>query len=143
MGFVRFQDLEVYRLAETVADDLWAIVNKWGQFAQDTIGKQLTRAVDSIGANIAEGSGKGGGFDNRRFVLIARGSFNETQHWLRRAFARGLLTPEQVESIRVRMNALGPKLNAYLSTFARPPKTAKAYARGTRNAGYQPPKTKH
>jgi four helix bundle protein len=54
-------------------------------FAKDTVGKQMVRAGDSIGANIAEGSGRGSFQDNRRFIRIARGSLYETMHWLRRA----------------------------------------------------------
>jgi hypothetical protein len=45
MGFVRFQDLEVYRLAEEVADAIWDIVRKWDALPRDTVGKQLIRAA--------------------------------------------------------------------------------------------------
>ena len=57
-------------------------------FAKDTVGKQIVRSADSIGANIAEGTGRHNFQDNRRFVKIARGSLNETQHFLRRAFKK-------------------------------------------------------
>ena len=69
-----FEKLDVYQLAENLADDVWKLVLKWPRLAQDTVGKQLIRACDSIGANIAEGSGKGTYADNRRFVRVARGS---------------------------------------------------------------------
>jgi four helix bundle protein len=49
------------------------IVVKWSVFARDTVGKQLVKAADSVGANIAEGTGRGTFVDNRRFVRIARG----------------------------------------------------------------------
>ena len=84
--------LRVYRLSEELADQIWSIVSEWDYFAQDTIGKQLVRAADSVGANISEGSGRGSFLDNKRFVRIGRGSFHETQFWLRRAFKRHLLT---------------------------------------------------
>lgn len=119
MAFVRFQDLFVYQLAETLADAVWDIVRQWDVLARDTVGKQLIRAADSIGANIAEGSGRHSRNDNRRFVRIARGSFHETQHWLRRAFRRRLLTAEQIGSIQPVVEELGPKLNACLSSFDR------------------------
>jgi four helix bundle protein len=64
--------------------------------AQDTVGKQIIRSADSIGANIAEGSGRGSDQDYRRFLRISRGSLNETRHWLRRAYERKLLTEVQV-----------------------------------------------
>jgi len=52
-----FEDLQVYRLAEDLGDRIWQIVLKWSDFAKNTLGYQLVKAVDSIGANIAEGSG--------------------------------------------------------------------------------------
>lgn len=121
MGFVRFQDLDVYRLAEDLADAIWAVVEKWDGFARNTVGSQLVRAADSIGANIAEGAGLGLRNNNRRHVRIARGSFNEVQHWLRRAFRRKLLTPEQTTALQAMIEKFGPKLNAYLNSFGRGP----------------------
>lgn len=77
MAKTNFKSLQVYQLAERLADDVWTIVLKWNIFARDTVGKQLVKAADSIGANIAEGTGRGTFVDNRRFVRIARGSLNE------------------------------------------------------------------
>lgn len=59
MASVSFEDLRVYQLAETLADDVWNIVVAWDAFARDTVGKQIVKAADSIGANIAEGTGRG------------------------------------------------------------------------------------
>jgi four helix bundle protein len=50
-----FQELRVYQLAEKLADAIWKIVAEWNFFDKDTIGKQIVRSADSIGANIAEG----------------------------------------------------------------------------------------
>ena len=84
MAYQSFEELRVYRLAETLADELWNIVLEWNAYPRDTVGKQLVRAADSIGANIAEGCGRWNYQDNRRFVRIARGSLNETKHWLKK-----------------------------------------------------------
>lgn len=75
-----FEKLRVYQLAEELADAIWVIVRSWDRLASDTIGKQIIRSVDSVGANIAEGYGRGSYPDNRRFVRIARGSLYETRH---------------------------------------------------------------
>lgn len=112
-----FEDLQIYQLSERLADEVWATVYNWEQFARDTVGKQLMRAVDSIGANIAEGAGRGSYQDNRRFVRIARGSLYEARHWLRRAYCRHLLTDEQTESLKSILNELSPRLNAYLNAI--------------------------
>lgn len=117
MPRTNFEKLRVYQLAEDLADLLWAMVLKWDNFSKDTIGKQLVRSGDSIGANIAEGEGRGSYQDNRRFIKIARGSLQETQHWLRRAYKRGLLTDEQVGALRLIVDKLAPILNAYLRSI--------------------------
>ena len=113
MERTNFEKLRVYRLAETLADGIWGVVRTWDHLAKDTVGKQMVRAADSIGANIAEGTGRGSLQDNRRFIRMARGSLYETQHWLRRAYKRSLLTKQQVASLTPIIGELTPKLNAY------------------------------
>jgi four helix bundle protein len=73
--------------------------------------------LDSVGANISEGSGRGTFSDNKRFVRIGRGSFHETQYWLRRAYRRQLLTSSQIERLKPLVDELGPTLNAYLRSI--------------------------
>jgi four helix bundle protein len=73
-----FEKLQVYQLAEKLADGIWKIVISWNSFAKDTVGKQIVRSADGVGANIAEGTGRGSLPDNRRFVRLARGSLYET-----------------------------------------------------------------
>src|SRR3989440_2934106 len=114
MAKAAFETLEIYQLSENLADLIWDMANGWDHFARDTVGKQIVRAADSIGANIAEGSGRGSTQDNRRFMRMARGSLYETQHWLRRAFRRKLLTSRHVEDLKPIINELSPKLNSYL-----------------------------
>ena len=112
-----FVNLRVYQLSERLADEIWNIVLGWNSFAKDTVGIQIVRSVDSIGANISEGCGRYNYKDNQRFVKIARGSLNETRYWLRRAYARNLLTKEQIERVQPILDELSPKLNAYLKSI--------------------------
>jgi four helix bundle protein len=114
-----FEKLEVYQLAEKLAHEIWHIVKEWDYFAKDTIGKQIVRSADSVCANIAEGRGRYNDQDNRRFVKIARGSLYETINWLRLAYARGLLTREQVNRFKPIIDDLLPKLGAYLNSIGR------------------------
>ena len=114
MERTNFEKLQVYQLSEKIADSIWNIVITWNSLAKDTVGKQIVRSADSIGANIAEGSGRGSHQDNRRFVRMARGSLYETMHWLRRSYMRKLLSQAEVKKLRVLIEELTPKLNAYL-----------------------------
>ncbi len=129
MARTNFENLRVYQMSEELADEIWKIILTWNNFAKDTVGKQIVRSADSIGANIAEGEGRGSFQDNRRFIKIARGSLQETQHWLRRAFKRNLLTKEQIENLKPLLNQLSPTLNAYLMSIG---KTNEAKDKGLR-----------
>lgn len=114
-----FEKLRVYQLSEMLADLLWEIVIKWDRLAQETVGRQLINAGDSIGANIAEGSGRGSFADNRRFARIARGSLFEVKHWLRRAYNRKLLTEAEVGRLSELIDELTPKLSAYIKSIGK------------------------
>jgi len=123
MARTEFENLHVYRLAENLADQIWDIVKEWPNLPRDTVGKQLVRAADSVGANIAEGAGRGTFQDNRRFVRTARASLNETKHWLRRAYRRQLLSAAQTDALKQIVDELAPRLNAYLRSIGSPPGT--------------------
>ena len=112
-----FEALRVYQLSERLADAIWTVVKAWDRLAQETVGRQMIRSADSVGANIAEGTGRGSFQDNRRFVRNARGSLYETRHWLRRAHSRHLLSKQNVALIRPIVTELGPRLNAYLRSI--------------------------
>ena len=112
-----FEHLKVYQMSESLADEIWDVVLGWDRFARDTVGGQIVRAADSIGANIAEGSGRGSFQDNRRFIRIARGSLKETQHFLRRAYKRKLLDDKQINTIKPIVDNLAPMLNGYLRSI--------------------------
>ena len=118
MGKTNFEKLRVYRLAEALADRIWRIVWKWDYFSKVTVGRQVVEAVDGIGANIAEGTGRGSLQDNRRFVRIARGSLYETKHWLRRAYNRHLLTQQEICDLKPLVDELVPTLNAYYRSLS-------------------------
>jgi four helix bundle protein len=113
MPKTHFEQLKVYQLAEKLGDEIWGIVLTWDHFARNTVGQQIVKSADSIGACVAEGSGRGTAQDNRRFIGIARGSLYETKHWLRRAFKRQLLTSSQTKDLKSIVDNLTPALNGY------------------------------
>jgi four helix bundle protein len=117
MGKTNFEHLRVYQLAEKLADRIWRIVVKWDYFSKTTVGQQIVDAIDGVGANIAEGTGRGSLQDNRRFVKIARGSLYETKHWLRRAYNRKLLSAQDVSDLKPLIDELLPTLNAYIRSL--------------------------
>jgi len=110
----RIEDIEIYNLSEEFADKIWFLVVKWDFFAKDTIGKQLVRYSDSIGANIAEGFGRYHYKENKNFCFFSRGSIIETKGWLRKAKTRSLIDEETYQSLFQQLEAIHLKLNIYL-----------------------------
>ena len=117
MAFVPFEALREFQLAEQLSDMVWKAIDGWSYFDKQAIGLRMVRAADSVGANIAEGAGRGTPKDNKRFVRIARGSLNETRFWFRRAWRNGLLQGDEAERIGGTLNDLAPCLNAYLKSI--------------------------
>jgi four helix bundle protein len=112
----RFNDLDVYVQAASLADELRELVRDWEAFDKWSSGLQLLRAADSIGANIAEAYGRHGYADQRRLLYIARGSAYETEHWINRAEARNLL---ESGTFGTRVNRLVQTLNGLIRAHHR------------------------
>jgi four helix bundle protein len=106
-----FRKLTAYVRSVELADELRNRVLTWPSFDRWSVGIQLVRSADSIGANIAEGSGRHSSRDEMRFLLIARGSALETEHWVDRALARGLLDDEH---LRTAAREVGRLINGLL-----------------------------
>jgi four helix bundle protein len=98
----KFRDLLAYRRATELAHEVHAAVEHWPLLDRKTVGEQLIRAATSVGANIAEASGRWHERDRRQLLFIARGSLREAEHWIVYSEQRGMLergTSEQVEEI--------------------------------------------
>jgi four helix bundle protein len=111
----RIKDLEVYKISLEISDKVWNLVILWDNFSRNNIGGQLLRAIDSVGANISEGYGRGSKIDNARFVKIARGSLFETKHWLTISHRRKLLSDAEMKEILDDIERLLPRLSAYIN----------------------------
>jgi four helix bundle protein len=114
-------DLEVYKLSVGVADEIWEVVAIWNFFEKDTVGKQIVRSADSIGANIAEGYGRYFYKENRQFCFYARGSILETKTWLNRAVKRKLISEIKHKELLSKLEITHIKLNAYIKYIGKQP----------------------
>ncbi len=111
------EDLRVLQDIEQVADSTWQLVLSWDDFAKETIGKQLVRAVDSIGANVAESYGRFHFGEKRQFLYYGRGSLFETKYWLNRCYARQLISENQLKDYAKQLNSIGRQLNNFASSL--------------------------
>ncbi len=112
-----FEDLKVLKAVEETADTIWKQVGQWDEFARDVVGKQLARAADSIGANIAEAFGRFNFGEKLQFLYYARGSLFETKYWLNRAQSRHLLPAAEVQGYASRLAEVARQLNAFVNNL--------------------------
>lgn len=112
------EKLAVYNAAELFADKIWNIVKEWNHFNKDTIGKQLTRAADSISANIAEGYGRYYFKESKQFYFYARDSIQETKSWLSKCQRRKLIEDSICIVLLQEAEKILAMLNAYIKFVA-------------------------
>lgn len=111
------EDLRILKTAETIADAVWKQVSRWDEFARDVVGKQLARATDSIGANIAESFGRFNYGEKLQFLYYSRGSLFETKYWLNRALVRELMQAGEVKDYASRLTEVARQLNTFVNSL--------------------------
>ena len=116
---MQLEDFQIYEIAMNVGEDIWEMVKQWNYFAQDTIGKQLVRASDSIAANLSEGLGRYHFKETKHFSYYARGSLFETKTWLTKAYNRNLIEEDAFKKIIKKLDVLGIKINNYINSIGK------------------------
>lgn len=112
-----FEDLRVLQSAEEIADSIWKRVVEWNDFPKDVVGKQITRAADSIGANISESFGRFHFGEKLQFLYYARGSIFETKYWLNRVKTRNLMADAEVQTYIEKVTNLARYLNIFANSL--------------------------
>lgn len=113
---MELHNLEVYHLAREIARDASVIYQAMDWEEKKVIGTQFIRAVDSIGANIAEGFGRFHYLDKNKFNYNARGSLLESIHWIETLQERNILSSAESEALIKKLNRLAVKLNNYIAS---------------------------
>jgi four helix bundle protein len=129
------EDLKILQTAEHIADALWKRVVQWEEFAKDVVGKQMAKATDSIGANIAESYGRFNYGEKLQFLYYSRGSLFETKYWLNRALTRELMQAEEVKGYASRLSEVARQLNTFVSSLKSQRKEDKIQSKSIREPG--------
>jgi four helix bundle protein len=102
---MQYEKLEAWQLSHKLALDIYAATERWAKSERYEMTSQVRRAALSVPANIAEGSGRYGPRELRKFPNIALGSLAELSYLLCFARDRGHLPStewEALESLRAR-----------------------------------------
>ncbi len=107
------EDMKVMQVAELLADNIWKQIVGWDGFAKDTVGKQMARAVDSVGANIAESFGRFHYSEKINFLYYSRGSVFESKYWLNRCHKRNLINADMFKSYSTQLTEIARQINGF------------------------------
>jgi four helix bundle protein len=112
--YLKLNDIEAYRIAFKLSNQVWDIVLKWDYFAKDTVGKQFVKSVDSISANITEGFGGYSKKDKIKFFRYSVGSLYESLYWNDKSHIRKLLSEDEYSHIFSEMIKLPKAINSLI-----------------------------
>ena len=106
-----FEGLRVYQVTRLLVKDVYALVKKLPSIEDFALSSQIRRAVVSITANIAEGSGRNHPKDKAHFIDIAYGLLMETYSELVTAADLGYITEQEVKDIKPQFIEIGKMLS--------------------------------
>jgi len=115
-----FEKLRVYQATRQLVKDVYVLVKKFPAIENFALSSQIRRAVVSISANIAEGSGRNHPKDKAHYIDIAYGSLMETYSELVTAADLEYLTEQEVLDIKPQFVDIGKMLSGLRSSFLGP-----------------------
>ena len=117
-----FEDLEVFQRAYRISLDLHKATLRFPKVEERVLADQIRRASKSICGNIAEGFGKQrrSSAEFKRYLLIAIGSADEMQVWLRYCADLGYVDRETCERWRDEYRQIARMLQGLYSSWVGP-----------------------
>ena len=117
-----FEDLEVFQRAYRVSLDLHKATLRFPKLEERVLADQIRRASKSICGNIAEGFGKQrrSSAEFKRYLLMAIGSADEMQVWLRYCADLGYVDRETCERWRDEYRQIARMLQGLYSSWVGP-----------------------
>ena len=110
-----FRQLIVWQKAHELTIEVYGVTARFPREELYALTSQLKRAAASIGANIAEGCGRGSDADFARFLLIAMGSASELEYHLLLAHDLRFLTKETYAGLNARTTEVKRMLASLIS----------------------------
>jgi four helix bundle protein len=115
----RFQDLEIWKLAIQIADELFDIADELEEKKLFRFAEQLRGAGMSMSNNIAEGSGSNSAKEFYQFLNIARRSTFENANILILLQKRDLISHDVLEQLLDKLDQLCRKISNFQKSLNR------------------------
>lgn len=115
--FIPLKELEIYQLSRGLSTKAWVICERLNYHQRKNWGDQMISAIDSVGANIAEGYARFHFLDRIKFYYISRASLSEgVEHWIDLGLERKLVEKSEFDDIYSVSKNLQIKLNKQINT---------------------------
>ena len=114
-----FRQLRVWQKAHELTLEVYRVTARFPREETYALTSQIKRAAASIGANIAEGCGRGSDADFSRFLLMAMGSASELENHLQLARDLNFLSEADFQ----RLNGATTEIKRMLASLLKTVKT--------------------
>lgn len=108
-----YRKLEVWSAAHANALAVYEMTTNFPADQRFSLVQQMQRAAVSVPANIAEGCGRGGEVELKRFLQIAAGSNAELEYFVHLSHDLGYVTRDQALDLYRKIQSVGKMLHAY------------------------------
>jgi four helix bundle protein len=108
----RFEKLTVWQEARKLNRQVYALARKFPETERFGVTSQLRRAVVSVSANIAEGSGRNSDKDFAHFLELSYASLMETASLFYLALDECFLKAEELDPVLDKLEQLGKQIAA-------------------------------
>lgn len=112
-----FENLKVWQKSNDFVIDVYKVLTQFPEYEKYAITAQIRRAVNSICANIAEGTGRRTKKDYLNFLYIARGSLEEVKSFLIVSKKLGYIREEQLMELKEKADTIGKMLNGLIRSL--------------------------
>ena len=112
-----WRDLLVWQKAHAAVLEIYRTTKTFPPDERYRLTDQLCRAAASVPTNIAEGKGRSSAAEFRQFLIIARGSIEETRYLLLLARDLGHLSTAQHEKLEAAYTEISKMTNALLQSL--------------------------
>lgn len=109
-----FRSLEIWKRSYLMTIKIYKLCMNFPKYEEFGLTSQLRRATVSIGANIAEGSGRQTNKDFMRFISISLGSLYETEYLLLLAFEFEYISEYDYKLLCGDIRELRPMITAFM-----------------------------
>jgi four helix bundle protein len=112
----KFEDLEVWKLARELANEIFETYTSSEEFSRDyKLKDQINGSSGSVMDNIAEGFERSGRNEFINFLTYSKGSAGEVKSQLYRALDRKYISIEKFDRLYQKADTIGKKDGAFIN----------------------------